>query len=496
MRITLSLACLAITTTLILSGCSKPAPKPKTAKEAPKTTAKAKPKPELSDADAKKAAEDFFNGLVEQKFADVADMLTPQMAKALPEDKLKGLWMGLSMKLGQFEAVLRTRQLKVKTSQVVTLTCGFVVAPIDVRISVDPNGKIEGLFFRPAAEGVVRPQTPKGPFPYTAREVEYENKKGKMTIGGTLTLPEGKGPFPAALLITGSGTQDRDETIFGHKPFLVLADHLSRKGFVVLRVDDRGVGKTTGDPALATIEDHATDVAAGVAFLRKQKEVNPKKVGLIGHSEGGVIAPMVAAKDKKIAFVVSLAGTGLTGEDVINKQSKTFFERGGPIAPADLAAVLKAQKAIVALVKKNASDDKLRVAIRAGVLAGAKAQGQTLAETQISSLVEAKLKQSTFPWTKSFIKLDPAKHWKKVKCPALLLIGDKDTQVLADENIAAVKKACKRNKQFKAEKLASLNHLFQTAKTGTVSEYAALDETFHAPTLELIAAWLAEHVSK
>jgi hypothetical protein len=233
-----------------------------------------------------------------------------------------------------------------------------------------------------------------------------------------------------------------------------------------------------------------------VAFLRKQKEVNPKKVGLIGHSEGGVIAPMVAAKDRKIAFIVSLAGNGLTGEKVINKQVETFFSRGTPIAPDDLKAVLKAQRAIIALVKKNASDDKLRVAIRAGVLAGAKAKNETLEEAQIKSLVEVKLKQSTYPWTKSFVKLDPAKHWRRVRCPALVLIGEKDSQVPADENLAAVKKAAKRNKKFKAEKLASLNHLFQQAKTGTVSEYAALDETFHAPTLELISKWIAGYTKK
>jgi len=167
---------------------------------------------------------------------------------------------------------------------------------------------------------IYRPQEPKKPYPYLEEEVFYENKEAKITLAGTLTLPSQEGLFPVVLLITGSGPQDRDEAIAGHRPFLVLADYLTRQGIAVLRVDDRGVGRSTGDFSPATSEDFASDVLAGIAYLKTRKEINPKKIGLIGHSEGGIIAPMVAVKSPDVAFIVLMAGTGLTGEEILYLQ--------------------------------------------------------------------------------------------------------------------------------------------------------------------------------
>ena len=167
---------------------------------------------------------------------------------------------------------------------------------------------------------ILRPQEPKKPYPYIEEEVVYENKEAEITLAGTLTLPPGKSSFPAVLLITGSGPQDRDETVYGHYPFLVLADYLTRQGVAVLRVDDRGVGESTGDFSQATSEDFASDVLAGIGYLKTRKEINPEQIGLIGHSEGGLIAPMVAIKSPDVAFIILMAGTGLTGEEILYLQ--------------------------------------------------------------------------------------------------------------------------------------------------------------------------------
>jgi pimeloyl-ACP methyl ester carboxylesterase len=180
-----------------------------------------------------------------------------------------------------------------------------------------------------------RPQTPKVPFPYREEAVRVENREGKATLAGTLTVPPGKGPFPAAILISGSGSQDRDETIFGHKPFLVLADALTRRGVAVLRVDDRGVGQSTGGVLDSTSEDMAGDVRAELAFLRSRPEIDPKRIGLIGHSEGGLIAPMVAAKDHEVAFIVLLAGTALPGEEILYQQGRGRAEGPASRGEAD-----------------------------------------------------------------------------------------------------------------------------------------------------------------
>jgi uncharacterized protein len=218
--------------------------------------------------------------------------------------------MGLEVHLPKGEKAMRTT---------LGIMCGILLglaapAPFATKAG-EPKQK-------PQAKGpkLTRPQEPKKPYPYLAEEVSYENKKAKVKLAGTLTLPKGKGPFPAALLITGSGPQNRDEQVFGHRPFLVLADHLTRRGLAVLRVDDRGVGGSTGDTMQSTTADFAEDVLVGVEYLKGRKEIDPKRIGLIGHSEGGMVGPLAASRSKDVAFVVMLGGMGLTGEQILYVQ--------------------------------------------------------------------------------------------------------------------------------------------------------------------------------
>lgn len=330
-----------------------------------------------------------------------------------------------------------------------------------------------------------RPQTPKAPFPYRAEEVSYKNPASGLTLAGTLTLPQGQGPFPVALLITGSGPQDRDETIFDHKPFLVLADALTRRGVAVLRVDDRGVGGSQGgDMATATTLDFATDVAAGVAYLRGRKDIDPDRVGLIGHSEGGVIAPMVAAKDPRIAFVVMMAGTGVPGDQLLPRQYHDIYRASGAseAVAADQAKKVEAANALV-----RAEPDKAKAKADLIKIFSQGADGGAAAGV-------AQLINST--WYRAFLDIDPAKALAEVRAPVLALNGAKDTQVSAEANLPLIKAALARNPDATVRTLPDLNHLFQTAKTGAPGEYAKIEETIAPSALAAIVDWTVAHASK
>ncbi len=333
-----------------------------------------------------------------------------------------------------------------------------------------------------AATARVRPQEPRKPYPYRDEDVKYENKPAGITLGGTLTLPPGKGPFPAVLLITGSGAQDRDEALLGHRPFLVLADYLTRKGIVVLRVDDRGVGESTGDFNAATTADFATDVEAGVAYLKTRPEVDLHKIGLIGHSEGGVIAPMVAARNRDVAFIVMMAGTGVPGDQVIAEQTRLILEANGlshEAAEKRGAAELET----LALVKQEKDPAVLGQKLREK-LAG------RLPEAQIG----ATIMQVNSPWMRYFVNYDPATALSKVTCPVLVLNGAKDLQVSPEQNLPPIRRALETggNKHFEIVELPGLNHLFQTATTGSPNEYAQIDETIAPVALQTIAGWIVQ----
>lgn len=331
-----------------------------------------------------------------------------------------------------------------------------------------------------------RPQTPKPPFEYRSEAVSYVNPASGLKLAGTLTLPAGNGPHPVALLITGSGPQDRDETIFDHKPFLVIADALTKRGVAVLRVDDRGIGGSQGgDLAKATTADFATDVEAGVAFLRARKDIDPTRIGLIGHSEGGVIAPMVAAKDPKIAFIVLLAGTGVQGGKVLPTQARDMALAEGA---SPEAAKKQGDTVNVATLLVRMQPDMVSARAKIVMLLTGLGLPQKAAEAQADML--------TSPWFEDFIKLYPAEALAQVRCPVLALNGEKDRQVSAEQNLPAIKEALTQSTDVTVTALPGLNHLFQTAKTGSVSEYAQIEETIAPVALATIVDWTVAHAVK
>lgn len=339
-----------------------------------------------------------------------------------------------------------------------------------------------------------RPQLPQKPYPYDEVEVTYENAKGGIKLAGTLTLPRSKGPFPAVLLITGSGPQDRDETIMGHKPFLVLADYLTRRGLAVLRVDDRGVGGSSGKVADATSADFADDVQAGVEFLKGRKEINAAQIGLIGHSEGGIIAPLVASRCRDIAFMVLLAGTGLPGDEILYLQGAAILKVAG--ADAEQLARQKALQekmfAVLRAEKDNAlAEKKLRQAIEEITSNLGKEEKRQMLDAQ--PLLDGQIQAVLSPWFRHFLTYDPRPALRKVTCPVLALNGVKDVQVDATVNLKAIDEALKEagNKDVTIREFPDLNHLFQTCKTGAVTEYATIEETLAPVVLETIAKWIS-----
>jgi fermentation-respiration switch protein FrsA (DUF1100 family) len=346
---------------------------------------------------------------------------------------------------------------------------------------------------------LVRPQEPKPPFPYEVREVSYKNKQAGITIAGTLTLPKTGGPFPAVLLITGSGAQDRDETVFGHRPFLVLADYLTRLGIAVLRVDDRGVGKSTGKFAQATSEDFAQDALAGVEYLKGVKEIDPKKIGLIGHSEGGIIAPMVAVQSPDVAFIVLMAGTGITGEKILYSQSALILKAEG-VSDDLIALDRKIKEQMFAEVEQEkdsaAADKKLHQIATDALSKMNEKDKQTLGYT--TEMVDMSIKELLSPWFCFFLTYDPAPTLMKVKCPVLAINGEKDMQVPANENLSAIEDALKAggNPDVTVKELPGLNHLFQTAETGSPMEYSKIEETISPDALSTIGNWIITHTQE
>lgn len=323
-----------------------------------------------------------------------------------------------------------------------------------------------------------RPQEPKPPFPYTSLEVSIPNAPAGVTLAGVLTIPPGKGPFPAAILLSGSGPQDRDEAIMGHKPFAVLADHLARQGVAVLRYDDRGFGKSTGAYALATIADFATDAAAAFDFLAARPEIDRGRIGYIGHSEGGTVAPIVAAARTEVAFVVMMAGTGVTGEQVLLTQAPAVMRANG-LPQAAIEQNSELQKKIFAVLREEKDPAALPAKLSPLFPPGAQA--------------DAQVRQFASPWMRYFIQHDPAPVLAKTKCPFLVMNGELDMQILPDVNLPPIEKALAGRESkapFVIERLPGLNHLFQTAQTGAPAEYAQIEETIAPAALNLISAWI------
>jgi len=325
-----------------------------------------------------------------------------------------------------------------------------------------------------------RPQNPVKPYPYRDEDASYDNKLQNVTLAATLTIPAGKGPFPAVVLITGSGPQDRDESLMGHKPFLVLSDYLTRHGIAVLRADDRGTAKSTGDFKAATTADFATDTEAGIAYLKTRAEVDLHKIGLIGHSEGGTIAPMIAARNKDVAFIVMMAGTGVPGDDVIVAQSEAIAIASGK-EPAEAAKNAAKEREILKLVETEKDETVLEKELR-----------EQIAGEVPDAQIGVQIQQLTSPWFRYFLTYDPATALRKVTCPVLVLNGSLDKQVLPSQNLPPIRKAQAEagNQHVEIDELPGLNHLFQTAKTGAPSEYSQIEETMSPVALDKMASWI------
>lgn len=326
-----------------------------------------------------------------------------------------------------------------------------------------------------------RPQNPVKPYPYREEDVSYANQAGGDTLAATLTIPQGKGPFPAVLLIAGSGPHDRDESLLGHKPFLVLADYLTRKGIVVLRADKRGIGASTGNYATATTADFATDAEAGVAYLKTRAEVDAHRIGLIGHSEGGIIAPMAAVADPDVTFVVMMAGSGVPGDQIIVEQGRLISIAGGE--SADKAAE-DAEKSRETLTLVETEKDPATLT----KLLGAKLAAEGVPDAAIAGQIKA----MTSPWFRYFLTYDPATAMRQLKIPVLALNGSLDLQVPPAQNLPAIRKALADagNTHYEVDELPGLNHLFQDAKTGAPSEYGQIEETISPMVLDKLANWI------
>lgn len=346
-----------------------------------------------------------------------------------------------------------------------------------------------------ATELLHRPQNPTRPLPYRAIEVAID--AGGHTLAGTLTLPGpdefGDGPFPGVVLITGSGPQDRDESLMGHKPFLVLSDRLTRRGIAVLRCDDRGFGASTGDFASATTLDFADDARACAAWLRGREEIG--SVGLIGHSEGGLIAPIVAAGNEAVGFVVLLAAPGVPGHEILIRQSRELAAAGGVDGPT-LDECERLMIDLYTAIGEGKPADVAKAILRELIAVQLAAAGQSLDDAALAQSTELHYAELTSPWMARFLTLDPRPPLREMTQPVLALNGSLDLQVLTDQNLAEIERvfeeAGKRGMLTSAE-LDGLNHLFQPATTGGIEEYATIETTFDESAMERIAEWILEH---
>lgn len=335
------------------------------------------------------------------------------------------------------------------------------------------------------------------------KEEEVTFKNGDITFAGTLSIPPKNGRHPAVVMITGSGPQNRDESVAGFKIFKVIADYLTTNGIAVLRYDDRGVGKSTGKSVNeSTSEEFSTDVMEAINFLKSRDDINPKQIGLFGHSEGGLVAPMVAAKSDDVAFIVCMAGTSVNGAEIIMEQTKLIMLANGE----DREKVEKDEadsRVVLNLFLNGASDDEIKEAIRKVKLDeyNKLSLEQKVKITDKDKWIEddVKLNFLTFssPWMKYFLKFDPSTALEKTVCPALMLFGGLDLQVSVKQNEGPTREALTKagNKDFEIKVFDKANHLFQEATTGSPSEYSKLKKGFVDGFLEYISNWINKRVT-
>jgi pimeloyl-ACP methyl ester carboxylesterase len=344
-----------------------------------------------------------------------------------------------------------------------------------------------------------RPQEPHPPFPYKEEDVTFQNSEQGFSLGGTLTLPEGEGPYPAAILVTGSGSQNRDEEIFGHKPFKLIADHLTRKGFAVLRYDDRGVASSGGSLLEVTTGDFAGDARSAIDYLFKRSEIDHSKIGVIGHSEGGMIAFMLASSYDDIAFVITLAGPGVDGKTILLEQSDYIASLSG-VQNSILEDNRYVMSNVYEIMIANESyevweEEVLKFTSKFYSEKGSYNYSEEDIERGKNNLLSS-IPESSYAWMRYFVMFDPAPLFGTITCPVLALNGKKDCQVLAEQNIRAIKNGLVSagNADSKIMILPGLNHLFQNCETGLPNEYGIIEETFDQKTLDILSDWIQQQV--
>ncbi len=337
--------------------------------------------------------------------------------------------------------------------------------------------------------------------PYNSEEVTFTN--GDIKFAGTLTIPKTEGKHPAVVMITGSGSQNRDEELFGFKPFKIIADYLTRNGIAVLRYDDEGVGGTTGKNVMQyTTEDFAGDVLKAVEFLKTRNDINPEQIGLMGHSEGGIIAPLAASKSKDIAFIVLMAGTGVKGIDIIKEQSALIM-RADNTPEEDIKANDELLDKGYKIIESNGNLEELRPEMEKEELRSYNSLPEEKKNAikdkneYVKTMVDAQIHQFSSPWIKFFLSYDPAPTLEKVKCPVLMLFGALDLQVPPAQNKAPMEKALQDggNKDYMSVVFPKANHLFLEAKTGSPSEYASLPKEFVPDFLDTVKDWITKRVT-
>ena len=348
-----------------------------------------------------------------------------------------------------------------------------------------------------------RPQEPERPFPYDDEEVRYPNPDGGHELAGTLTLPRSAGPHPAVILVSGSGPQDRDEMVMQHRPFLVLSDHLTRQGIAVLRFDDRGIGESGGEFGTATTVDFASDALAGVAFLKNRPDIDASWIGIIGHSEGGLVAPMAAAKSSDVAFIVMMAGTGVTGEEIVLEQA-ALIARAGGASEEDIGDNAELQNALFAIVKEEADPREAAprlIEVMEQQLAQMTAEDREAADISGDTrnvVIQTQVRQVNSPWFRFFLTYDPVPALQQVSVPVLAINGELDLQVPPRQNLPAIERALQEggNSDVTVVELPGLNHLFQSCTTGSPSEYTGIEETISPTALTMMSDWILERVGR
>jgi len=376
------------------------------------------------------------------------------------------------------------------------------------------NNKIEGTFSQSgmklplnlskneiaAAKQKPRKQDPVKPYPYTSEDIFFTNSKaGDIKLAGTLTLPKKIDKPPVAILISGSGPQNRDEEIkmINHRPFLVLSDYLTRNGIAVLRYDDRGVAESEGSHADATTSDFATDTQAAIDYLKTRSDsVDVNKIGLIGHSEGGLIAPMVAADNKDVAFIVLLAGLGIDGAQILLTQSHKASELAG-IDPKEISFSQGISEKLFEIVKNELDIEKTSQKIISLLSIEKEKHPEAISKFFSDAKIQEMVKSLSSPWMSHFIRTDPNDFLSKVTCPTLALNGELDFQVIPDLNLNGIKLSLQQahNSDVTIKELKGLNHLFQKATTGAFNEYSVIEETISPDVLKLITNWINDRFS-